>query len=141
MNALNKAVDYATYGRNSPKQALDDIGADFLSRIGVQAIRMGISYIHTNHRDYISEMAKLDRQLKEYKDNNITVLVMFGAGPAPGPLGNPRSFLDEKGIFLKTKQDYVWLHELDKDFQQFVKNICTKHGWPNCCVTGVHLWN
>jgi len=26
-----------------PKQALDDIGADFLSRIGVQAIRLGIS--------------------------------------------------------------------------------------------------
>ncbi|MDF1547070.1 MAG: hypothetical protein P1P88_04565, partial [Bacteroidales bacterium] len=31
-----KAIQY-------PKQALDDIGADFLSSIGVQAIRMGVS--------------------------------------------------------------------------------------------------
>jgi len=124
-----------------PKQALDDIGADFLSRIGVQAIRMGVSYIPTTSRDYISEMAKLDKQLKEYKDKNITVLLMFMEGPALIPLGNPRSFLDDKNVFLKTKQDYVWLPELDKDFQQFVKNICTKQGWPMGCVTGVHLWN
>jgi len=124
-----------------PKQALDDIGADFLSRIGVQAIRMGISYVPTTSRDYISEMEKLDRKLKEYKDKNITVLLMFMEGPALIPLGNPRSFLDDKDVFLKTKQDYVWLPELDKDFKQFVKNICTTNGWPKGCVTGVHLWN
>ena len=124
-----------------PKQALDDIGADFLSRIGVQAIRMGISYIPTTHRDYISEMEKLNKKLKEYKDKNITVLLMFMEGPALIPLGNPRSFLDDKNVFLKTKQDYVWLPELDADFQKFVKNICVSSGWPNGCVTGVHLWN
>jgi len=124
-----------------PKQALDDIGADFLSRIGVQAIRMGISYIPTTHRDYVAEMEKLDRKLKEYKDNNITVLLMFMEGPALIPLGNPRSFLDDKNTFLKTKQDYVWLPELDADFQKFVKNICVSNGWPKGCVTGVHLWN
>ncbi|OIP84509.1 MAG: hypothetical protein AUK44_02275 [Porphyromonadaceae bacterium CG2_30_38_12] len=124
-----------------PKQALDDLGADFLSRIGVQAIRMGISYIPTTHRDYVSEMEKLNRKLKEYKDKNITVLLMFMEGPALIPLGNPRSFLDDKNVFLKTKQDYVWLPELDNDFQKFVKNICTNNGWPKGCVTGVHLWN
>ncbi len=124
-----------------PKQALDDIGADFLSRIGVQAIRMGIPYIPTNHRDYIAEMEKLNRKLKEYKDKNITVLLMFMEGPALLPLGTPRSFLDDKNVFLKTKQDYVWLPELDPDFQKFVKNICVTNGWPKGCVTGVHLWN
>ena len=124
-----------------PKQALDDIGSDFLARIGVQAIRMGISYIPTTSRDYVSEMEKLNRRLKEYKDNNITVLLMFMEGPALIPLGNPRSFLDDNNVFLKTKQDYVWLPELDGDFQQFVKNICTSNGWPKGCVTGVHLWN
>lgn len=129
-----KAIQY-------PKQALDDLGADFLSRLGVQAIRMGISYIPTTHRDYVSEMEKLDRKLRDYKEKNITVLLMFMEGPALIPLGNPRSFLDDKNVFLKTKQDYVWLPELDPDFQQFVKNICTKNGWPNGCVTGVHLWN
>ncbi len=124
-----------------PKQSLDDLGADFLSRIGVQAIRMGVPYIPTTHRDYVQEMEKLDRQLREYKSKNITVLLMFGEGPAQIPLGNPRSFLDENGIYLKTKQDYAWLPSLDADFQKFVKNICVKNGWPRGCVTGVHLWN
>lgn len=124
-----------------PKQALDDIGADFLSRIGVQAIRMGISYIPTEHRDFVREMELLDKKLREYRDNNITVLLMFMEGPALIPLGSPRSFLDEKGVFLKTKQDYVWLPQLDDDFREFVKRICLKHGWPRGCVTGVHLWN
>jgi len=124
-----------------PKQSLDDIGADFLSRIGVQAIRMGISYIPTTSRDYVYEMEKLNKKLKEYKDKNITVLLMFMEGPTLIPLGNPRPLLDEKNVFLKTKQDYVWLPELDKDFQQFVKNICVKDGWPNGCVTAVSLWN
>ena len=124
-----------------PKQSLDDLGADFLSRIGVQAIRMGISYIPTTHRDYRSEMEKLDRKLREYKAKNVTVLLMFMEGPALIPLGNPRSFLDEEGVFLKTKQDYVWLPELDDDFRIFVRDISLKHGWPNGCVTGVHLWN
>ncbi len=124
-----------------PKQAMDDMGADFLSRIGVKAIRMGIPYIPTSHRDYIREMETLDKKLKQYKDKNITVLLMFMEGPALIPLGNPRSFLDDNNVFLKTKQDYVWLPELDTDFRFYVKNICEKHGWPKGCVTGVHLWN
>ena len=124
-----------------PKQALDDLGADFLSRIGVKAIRMGISYIPTTSRDYVTEMENLDKKLKEYKDKNITVLLMFMEGRSLIPLGTPRSFLDDQNIFLKTKQDYVWLPELDTDFQEFVKNICVKNGWPNGCVNGVHLWN
>lgn len=124
-----------------PKQSLDEIGEDFLSRIGVQAIRMGISYIPTTSRDYVSEMEKLNMKLKKYKDKNITVLLMFMEGPALIPLGIPRSFLDDQNVFLKTKQDYVWLPELDNDFQKFVKNICTNNGWPNGCVTAVSLWN
>lgn len=124
-----------------PKQSLDDLGADFLSRIGVKAIRMGIPYIPTSHRDYRHEMAQLDKKLREYHAHNITVLPMFMEGPALIPLGTPRSFLDEKNTFLKTKQDYVWLPELDDDFKLFVKNLCLKHGWPRGCITGVHLWN
>jgi len=124
-----------------PKQSLDDIGADFLGRIGVQAIRMGVSYVPTTSPDYKSEMVKLDKKLKEYKDKNITVLLMFMGGTTLMPLGTPRSFLDDKNIFLKTKQDYVWLPEQDSDFQKYVKNVCTSNGWPKGCVTGVHLWN
>lgn len=124
-----------------PKQSLDDLGADFLSRIGVQAIRMGIPYIPTTSRDYVAEMEKLNMKLKAYKDKNITVLLVFQEGPSLIPLGTPRSFLDDKNVFLKTKQDYVWLPGLDPDFQKFVKNICTGNGWPAGPVTAVSLWN
>ncbi|MFW5754810.1 MAG: hypothetical protein ACOCV9_08400, partial [Marinilabiliaceae bacterium] len=41
----------------------------------------------------------------------------------------------------KTKQDYVWLPQMDDDFEKFVRDICIKHGWPKGSVTGVHLWN
>ncbi|MDD6211399.1 MAG: hypothetical protein PUB21_12445, partial [Bacteroidales bacterium] len=100
-----------------PKQSLDDLGVDFLSRVGVQAIRYGISYIATKHRDYQAEMRRLDEIMKQYKDNNITVLLMFGEGSTLMPLGTPRSFLDEQNTFLRTKQDYAWLPSMDEDFK------------------------
>ena len=124
-----------------PKQSLDDLGVEFLSRVGVQAIRFGVSYSPTTMRDHQQEMRRLDAELKKYKDNNITVLLMFGEGPSLTPLGTPRSFLDENGVFLRTKQDYAWVPSLDNDFKKYVREICLKHGWPNGPVTAVSLWN
>lgn len=124
-----------------PRQSLDDLGVDFLSRVGVQAIRYGASYCPTTFRDYRHEMRKLDAEMKKYHDNNITVLLMFGEGQSLTPLGTPRSFLDDDGIYKRTKQDYAWLPELDADFRQYVKEICIRHGWPNGPVTAVSLWN
>lgn len=60
-----------------PKQSLDDLGVDFLSRVGVQAIRYGLPYCPTTFRDYQSLMRKFDEDMKRFKDNNITVLLMF----------------------------------------------------------------
>lgn len=124
-----------------PKQSLDDLGVDFLSRVGVQAIRYGVSYCPTSMSNYQSEMRRLDAEMKRYKDNNITVLLMFGEGPTLTPLGTQRSFLDENGIYKRTKQDYAWLPALDNDFREYVKRLCLKHGWPNGPVTAVSLWN
>lgn len=124
-----------------PKQSLDDLGVDFLNRVGVQAIRYGLSYSPTNMSNYQSEMRRIDAEMKRYKDNNITILLMFGEGQSLTPLGTQRSFLDENGIYKRTKQDYAWLPELDKDFKKYVKEMCMKHGWPNGPVTAVSLWN
>lgn len=124
-----------------PKQSLDDLGVDFLSRIGVQAIRYGASYCPTMMSNYQSEMRRMDAEMKRYKDNNITVLLMFGEGQSLTPLGTQRSFLDENGVYKRTKQDYAWLPALDKDFKKYVKELCLKHGWPNGPVTAVSLWN
>ncbi len=124
-----------------PKQSLDDMGPDFLHRVGVQAIRMGIDYTPTTDKDYAAKMAVIDAKLKVYKEKNITVLMMFGAGTAEQPLGMPRSFLDSNGVMRKTKQDYVWLPGQDADFKKFVNQLCVRHGWPNGPVTAVSLWN
>ena len=49
--------------------------------------------------------------------------------------------MDENGKFLHTKQDLVWLPELDEDFKKFVKELCLDFGWPKGPVTAVCLWN
>ncbi|MDB5011273.1 MAG: hypothetical protein JWQ06_2062 [Mucilaginibacter sp.] len=124
-----------------PKQSLDDMGPDFLQRVGVQAIRMGVDYTPTTAKDYEEKMAAMDAKLKLYKEKNITVLLMFGAGTAEVPLGMPRSLLDSNNVMRKTKQDYVWLPSADADFKKFVNRLCTEHGWPKGPVTAVSLWN
>ncbi|NLR67020.1 hypothetical protein HGH92_22115 [Chitinophaga varians] len=124
-----------------PKQSLDDMGADFLQRIGVQAIRMGVDYTPTTAPDYTQKMKELDAKIKEYQSKNITVLLMFGAGTAPLPLGMPRSFLDSNRVMKKTKQDFVWAPGSDADFQLFVNRLCVQYGWPRGPVTAVSLWN
>ena len=124
-----------------PKQSLDDLGVDFLSRVGVQAIRYGVEYIATNHRDYQATMRQLDEEMKRYAENNITVLLMFGEGHTLIPMGTPRSYLDDDGVYMRTKQDYVWLPSMDPDFKEFVRRLCVKHGWPRGPVTAVGLWN
>ncbi|MFX1708764.1 hypothetical protein PV783_32665 [Chitinophaga sp. CC14] len=124
-----------------PKQSLDDMGADFLQRVGVQAIRMGVDYTPANAKDYTAKMEEIDRKLKEYREKNITVLLMFGAGSADQPLDRFRSFLDSAGVMKKTKQDMVWMPSADHDFQEFVHRLCVKYGWPKGPVTAVSLWN
>lgn len=124
-----------------PKQALDDIGVDFLSRVGVQAIRQGIGYLPTTSGGYRQMLQRMDEEMKNYMDNNITVLLMIGEGGAPMALGTPRPHLDDEGFFLRTKQDYVWLPSQDEDFKQFVKELCVRYGWPRGPVTAVSLWN
>lgn len=124
-----------------PRQSLDDMGAEFLQRVGIQAIRMGVDYTPVSAADYPAKMKEIEKKLKEYQEKNITVLLMFGAGSAAMPLGRPRSFLDSGNVMKKTKQDYVWLPSEDKDFHEFVYRLCSKYGWPRGPVTAVSLWN
>ncbi|MDR2776293.1 MAG: hypothetical protein LBC19_16460 [Tannerella sp.] len=126
-----------------PKQSLDDLGVEFLSRTGVQAIRKGVPYVSTTSPDYRIFMQEFTREMKKYMDNNITVMLMFGEGRTASsmPLGTPRPHLDENGIFLRTKQDLVWLPDRDDDFKAFVKELCLRFGWPDGPVTAVCLWN
>lgn len=126
-----------------PKQSLDYLGVDFLNRVGVQSIRYGIPFVSTTAPDYQMFKQELRRLMKDFADNNITVMLMFGEGRMAKslPLGTTRPHLDENGMFLRTKQDLVWLPELDEDFKQYVKELCLEFGWPKGPVTAVCLWN
>lgn len=124
-----------------PRQALDDLGPDYLNRVGVQAIRHGIGYMPTTSFGYRKFMEDVDKRMKEYKAHNVTMLLMIGEGGALMPLGTPRAHIDENGFMLRTKQDYVWLPSLDEDFKKFVKEVLLKYGWPRGPVTAVSLWN
>ncbi len=65
-----------------PRQSLDDLGVDFLSRVGVQSIRRAIPFISTTDPDYRTFINELDAQMHRYSDNNITVMLMFEIGRA-----------------------------------------------------------
>lgn len=126
-----------------PKQSLDDLGVDFLSRVGVQSIRHAIPFIPTTDPEYQKYMQDFTSEMRKYMDNNITVMLMFGEGRTATsiPLGTTRPHLDENGHFLRTKQDLAWMPGLDEDFKKYVKEICLKFGWPKGPVTAVCLWN
>lgn len=126
-----------------PKQSLDYLGVDFLRRMGVQAIRYGVPYMTTTNPGYQNYMQGLKREMKNFHDNNITVMLMFGEGQTAQsmPLGTSRPHLDSSGKFLRTKQDLVWMPDMDEDFKKYVKELCMNFGWPNGPVTSVCLWN
>ena len=132
--ATNERIHY-------PKMSLDHLPDDVLNRLGVQAIRYGLSYVDRDQPGRAAWLKNLREELAALHKSNITVLMMIGEGGAPQPLGRARPHLDEKGVMLKTKSDYAWLPSVDPEFQQDVTDICTEFGWPKGPVTAVSLWN
>ncbi len=128
-----------------PALSLDDnVGRESLSRLGVHAIRWGISYKPTTDPDFERWYREQGDQLKTFQDSNITVLAMAGGGefgsPAQ-PLRHERPWLDDKGLMLDTKFDIAWLPSYDEDFKKFVARFCTDYGWPKGPITAFSLWN
>jgi hypothetical protein len=124
-----------------PSFCLDRLPVDVLRRLGVQAIRYGIAYTPTTHKDYARKMEELDAELKALQGANVAVLLMIGAGSASQPLGRPRPHLDNQAVMLETKTDMAWLPENDDDFQQWVARLASTYGWPKGPVNCFSLWN
>jgi len=125
-----------------PSQALDGVNAALLERVGVHAVRWGNSFCVPGSPEYAKHMADLDRDLKYYKDHNVTVVVEVGGGNYPRPLGEPRPHLDDKGVWTDIYQkDWVWAPSEDANFKKYVKEIVSKYGWPKGPVTGFKIWN
>jgi hypothetical protein len=127
-----------------PALSLDDLGPDVLARLGVHAIRWGVSYKPTTDGDFERWYAEQGAQLKRLQANNITVLMMVGGGEffhPNQPMGRPRPWLDDRDTMMDTKFDLAWLPSYDADFQKYVTRFCTDYGWPRGPLTAVSLWN
>ena len=127
-----------------PKFCLDDINLDVLKRLGVQAIRHGISYKPTSEPDFEAWYAEEGRKLKRFQDANIAVLMMVGAGDwytPVQPLGRPRPWLDKDGVMRDTKTDIAWLPAYDADFEKYTHRFAAQYGWPKGPINAFSLWN
>ncbi len=125
-----------------PKQCLEHMPAPILERLGIQAVRYGVSFITEEEGPrYEQLMERLEHDLREMHRHKVTCIAEIGAGTKFQPLGRGRPHLDEDGLMRRGKQDLCWLPERDDEYQQFVYELACKYGWPKGPITGFMLWN
>ena len=127
-----------------PALSLDDVGNESLSRLGVHAIRWGLSYKPTTDPDFERWYKEQGVRLAELQAAGVTVLAMAGGGDFGGrtqPIDRQRPWLDEQGNMLDTKFDIAWTPAYDEDFKKFVARFCKDYGWPKGPITAFSLWN
>ena len=124
-----------------PSMSLDAMPGDILPRIGIQAIRQGVSWAKPGDKNYAKVMSELDAKMKDLWAKKITCLLMVDPGDHPQPLGRARPHLDADGVMMKTKSDMAWLPSEDDAFEAWVKEVSSKYGWPNGPATAMSLWN
>ena len=138
---LARCVPQESRAIQYPTMSLDERDPTLLQRIGIRAIRYGIDYKPTTDPDFPRWLDGHRRRLMELKRHNVTVLSMIGAG-GPQPLGQMRSFLNEKGEGpMGYPGDGAWLPSADPDFTRFCTTLCREFGWPKGPVTALSLWN
>ncbi len=124
-----------------PKQSLEEMPAEILARLGIQAIRWGISYYPSDSNRYEQQWERITHELEEFHKHKVTVVAEIGTGHMGMPLGRGRPHLDENDVMKDGKQDLVWLPEYDDDYEEFVYRLATEYGWPKGPITGFMLWN
>ena len=132
----------ATPGRvRLPQLGSDVTHPAVLRRLGCKGIRYGVDYRPTTDKGFKEWFERHAAKLRAYYDANVSVIIEFGAGHAPQPLGRARPHLSDGDVMLGTKTDMAWLPEYDKDFQKVAKLFAATFGWPKGCVNGFMLWN
>jgi hypothetical protein len=125
-----------------PKQCLEHMPAEILERLGIQAVRYGVSFITEDEgRRYDQLIERLDHDLKEMHEHKVTCIAEIGAGTKHQPLRRGRPHLNEDDIMKRGKQDLCWLPKRDDKYQEFVYELACKYGWPKGPITGFMLWN
>ncbi|MFP4173689.1 MAG: hypothetical protein ACLFV4_12330, partial [Candidatus Hydrogenedentota bacterium] len=128
-----------------PVHSLESKDPEILARLGVQAIRYGVSFepLDTDRtEDGKPYFDWLDEQFQELHDNKVTVMAEIGSGNTyEQPLGRTRPHLDEDGVMQQTKSDHVWLPKHDDEFEEYVYHLVSNYGWPNGPITAITIWN
>ncbi len=125
-----------------PKQCLEHMPAPILERLGIQAVRYGVSFLTPEDGGrYEQLLERLEHDLPEMHRHKVTCIAEIGAGTKFQPLGRGRPHLDENGVMQGGKQDLCWLPEMDDEYQQFVYDLACEYGWPKGPITGFMLWN
>ena len=125
-----------------PKQCLEHMPAAILERLGIQAVRYGVSFLREEDGGrYEQLIERLEHDLKEMHEHKVTCIAEIGAGTKFQPLGRGRPHLDENGVMQGGKQDLCWLPEHDDEYQRFVYDLACRYGWPKGPITGFMLWN
>lgn len=125
-----------------PKQCLESMPPAILERLGVQAIRYGVSFlVPEDGARYEQLVERIERDFAEMHEHKVTCIAEIGAGTRHQPLGRGRPHLDEDAVMRGGKMDLVWLPDYDDRYQRFVYDLACKHGWPKGPITGFMLWN
>ncbi len=103
-------------------------------RLGVKGARTegGYGTIENAHVDWAME-------------NDLTLMLTVGCGNTPRqqqPLGRGRPWLnDDDSMKQNVKEDLAWLPSFDDEFQQYLKDVLVRYGWPKGPINAVELWN
>ena len=134
-----------------PTYALDTTWDEFMNegvftlfqRLGIKGMRMGAAYDLASDPDYGRSTSLLENYLAWSRKHDVTVMLTVSAGEgfSSQPLGRPRPWLSPENKMLDTKDDRAWLPAYDDDFQNWIRQIAGKYGWPKGNVNAMELWN
>jgi hypothetical protein len=137
-------VQYPTYALDTTWDEFMNEGVFTLfEKLGVKGMRMGGPYEPATDPDYRNSMERLDQYMNWAKRHDVTVMLTLGDGDGwtDQPLGRPRPWLTADNKMQDTKDDRAWMPAYDDDFQQWVKGVASKYGWPGGNLNAVELWN
>jgi hypothetical protein len=127
-----------------PVYAIDMHGPEqeqMFQRVGVRGTRQEMGTVGPEDKHGWDE---IDKNMKSLMEHNITLMVTVGTGGdySKMPLGHIRGFLNDKAEGkMEYPGDFVCLPEYDGRFQEFVKTLLERYGWPKGPINAIELWN
>ena len=134
-----------------PTYALDLTWDEFMNegifvlfeKLGIKGARMGGAFNPHSDPEYQKSETLLQRYMGWAQKHDVTVMLTLGDGDSKHlqPMGRPRPWLTEEGKMIDMKDDRAWLPSYDHEFENWVRSIASRYGWPKGNLNAVELWN